>query len=199
MNKRFEIRLEITYDGNQRRTQILKTKPAVSRYEQVVELPATTIQNEIQYEVTVYLDGISWKEQEVRQFVASWLESPVFRARSTGRIVKLPGDKNWNVIYIFDTGRKQYGVIQARVEDKKIEIAGKKGGEMRIAGYDPEEYPKPATRAVYEKMGYEFEDMEEMHIGLRKEVCVGRKQLQATIKKQIEKETRVVDRPRNNS
>ena len=150
---------DVRFDGRNRRVKLLQAKPSPEKYEVIHELP-TTMANGIPYEPSVYIDGLKMTEEEAKELVVEILESPILRAKVLGGIHKMEHDNYWNVVFMVDNARgKNYGVLNAKFESKKLQVKVNKAGELAFLSLNRDEYPVEATKAIYQKMGMSFTEL----------------------------------------
>jgi len=153
---RQDLFIDVQFNGITRRVKILDMQPDVERYEQVIQLPATRVNN-IFYDTMLYVDGIDMGEYEAKQLVTGILGSPIWRAKMLGTVHPMPHDAFWNIIFFIDQIQDaHYTVLNARYNQKILHIESRAGGQPAFLAIDRQTYPQEAARKIYEASGYTF-------------------------------------------
>lgn len=154
--ERQDLFIDVHFNGIKRRVQILDTQPDTARYEQVIPLPVTRVNNTI-YEAMLYVDGMDIKAYEAKQLVVDILGSPIWRAKMLGKVRPMPHDTFWNVVFFIDQQQDHhYNALNAKYDQKTLVIESKAGGQPAFLAIDRHAYPQEAARKIYEASGYTF-------------------------------------------
>jgi len=157
--ERQDLYIDAQFNGIKHHVQILDTQPEAARYEKVMQLPTTRANNTI-YEIILYIDGMDMEENDAKQLVVDILESPIWRAKILGTVHPMPHDAFWNIIFLLDKQHDpRYAVLNAKYENKSLEIQSRVDGQPAFTAIDRVAYPLEAARKIYEASGYIFSDV----------------------------------------